>query len=257
MGLVAAPPLLPAASTGVLNQSEALVAGSVVRIERRTTYYTGSTKRYMINHGTGVIIAEQYVNNHREYLLLSNEHVAQNHHVSGDSTSTLYIVQGKGVLHAPILLETLAADSKRDQALLRTVQCEESFIVPDYLIGSPPGDVRRSVAFTEGYGNGKFATLEGEILSPNAQDWGLRCYRIDVSVGAGQSGAPLVLIGTDKRLYLTGLVFCGNDRYTEATPLHAGKGILRQFASTCRNTGINSPARTGCSLHRGVTGGRP
>ena len=185
----------------------------------------------MINHGTGVIIGEQSVNNHHEYLVLSNEHVAKNHHISGKRISILYIVAGDGV-QAPIRLETLAVDAKRDQALLRTVRCVERFTVPDYVIGSPPENIKRDIAFTEGYGNGSFATLEGKILSTSSEDWGLKCFKFEVPVGAGQSGAPLVVIGVDKRLYLTALIFCGNERYTEATPLYPGKGVLQQLTST-------------------------
>ena len=101
-----------------LQKSEAFVAESIVRILRDTTYGSGPGIRHMINHGTGVIIGEQHIHNNTEYLVLSNEHVANNEHVRGKST--LSIVEGEGV-SAPIRLEALAIDYKRDQALLQYV----------------------------------------------------------------------------------------------------------------------------------------
>jgi len=215
----------------ILRESEALVARSVVRIERQTTYAGGGRTQRMINHGTGVIIGEQQVHGHREYLLLSNEHVARNYHVNGDST--LFIVAGDGV-RAPIPLEAVATDERRDQALLRTVGCEQRFVVPDFVIGPPPEGSERDSAFTEGYGGGEFRTLRCGIVSTKARSWGLRCYRIDVAVGGGQSGAPLVVIGADQRLYLPALVFSGNDQFTAATPLHPGKGVLQHLPEMLR-----------------------
>jgi len=215
-----------------LQKSEAFVAESIVRILRDTTYGSGPGIRHMINHGTGVIIGEQHIHNNTEYLVLSNEHVANNEHVRGKST--LSIVEGEGV-SAPIRLEALAIDYKRDQALLRTVRCPDRFTVLRYVIGVPPGNITQDTAFTEGYGNGKFSVHVGDILSTHARAWGIRCYRFDIAVGGGQSGAPLVVIGADRRLYLPGLVFCGNDLHTEVTPLYPGKGVLQQFASIIRS----------------------
>ncbi len=218
----------PAASVAqsVLRQSEALVEKSVVRIERRTAYRNGAAMARMINHGTGVIVGRERLGGRTEYLLLSNEHVAHNEHVRG--TSELFIVAGEGV-RAPIRLETVAIDYRRDQALLRTIDCPETFTVPDYAIGPPPGDIRRDAAFTEGYGGGEFSILAGDILSTNAEEWGIRCYRFDVPVAGGQSGAPLVVLGPDQKLYLPGLVFCGDDRHSEATPLEPDKGVLKEL----------------------------
>lgn len=220
------PPRPTAVPQDVLRQCEQVVARSIVRIERRTSYQSGAKLQQMLNHGTGVIVGKEMVNGHREYLILSNEHVAHNDHVAG--RSTLFIVAGDGV-RTPILLETLYTDSRRDQALLRTVRCETSFEVPQYVLGPPPEDVRRDLTFTEGYGNGKFNILTGDILSTQSTDWGIRCYTFDVAVGPGQSGAPLVVIGGDKQLYLPALVFCGTDQFTDATPLYPGKGVLHEF----------------------------
>lgn len=224
--LLAAAPKASKVSASVLRESEALVARSVVRINRLTSYRSGTKQMRAANFGTGVIIGEQEVNGHREYLILSNEHVAKNNHVPG--RNTLSIAAGYGV-KAPIPLETLAVDVHRDQALLRTVKCSTSFTVPHYIIGPPQGDARQETAFTEGYGNGKFNMLPGDILSTQSKDWDLRCYRFDVPVGAGQSGAPLVVIGSDGRLYLPALIFCGNDQFTDATPLRPGEGVLRRL----------------------------
>jgi hypothetical protein len=210
----------------VLRQTEELVARSIVRINRQTAYRIGQKLLYMSNYGTGVVVGEEEVNGHREYLILSNQHVAKNNHVSGQST--LYIATGCGVA-APIVLETLSVDERRDQALLRTVGCTANFTVPHYVIGRPREDAKLDTAFTEGYGNGKFNTLVGDIESTRSKNWGLRCYRIDVPVGAGQSGAPLVVIGADRRLYLPALIFCGTDSYTAATPLYPGKGVLHKL----------------------------
>jgi hypothetical protein len=214
-------------SPTLIRHSEELVARSVVRIERQTTYRVGADKRRMINHGTGVIIGREHVNGRQEYLVLSNEHVANNYHVAGEST--LYIVVGANV-YDPIPLKTLAVDSRRDQALLRTVGCNETFAVPDYVIGSPQEDITLDTVFTEGYGNGTFGILEGKVLSTDYKDWGMRCYKIGIRVGGGQSGAPLVVMGTDKRLYLAALIFCGNERYSAATPLYPGKGVLHELS---------------------------
>ncbi len=104
--------------------------------------------------------------------------------------------------------------------------------MPEYVIGPPPEDVKRDIAFTEGYGNGEFTTLEGQILSTSSKAWGMQCYKINIRVGGGQSGAPLVVIGSDKKLYLSALIFCGDEHYTAATPLYPGKGILHQISST-------------------------
>jgi hypothetical protein len=182
----------------------------------------------MMNHGTGIIIGEQEANGRREYLLLTNEHVADNHHVSGESS--LSIVEGEG-LRAPIRLVTIAVDHKHDQALLRTDRCNQRLAVPDLVIGPPPEGSQGEDAFTAGFGNGKFTAIECAIVSTRNKSWGLRCYRMNVSVGAGQSGAPLIVIGEDKRLYLPALVFCGDDRSTEATPLYPGKGVLRHLTA--------------------------
>jgi S1-C subfamily serine protease len=182
----------------------------------------------MINHGTGIIIGEQRIDGRCEYILLTNAHVANNYHVNGEST--LSIVEGDGV-RAPIRLVTLAVDHKRDQALLRTDGCGEKLTIAELVIGPPPGGSQGDRAFTEGYGNGTFNAIECAIVSTRSKSWGLRCYRIDVSVGAGQSGAPLIIIGEDKRLYLPALVFCGDEHSTEATPLYPGRGVLRQFAT--------------------------
>lgn len=57
------------------------------------------------------------------------------------------------------------------------------------------------------------------------------CYRFDVPVGGGQSGAPLMVIGADNWLYLPSLVFCGNDCHTDATPLYQGKVSSRNFTA--------------------------
>ena len=214
-------------AAGSLRDTEALVARSIVRINRQTSYRAGKKLLHMANFGTGVIIGVQTVGGRREYLILSNEHVARNNHVAGQSTLT--IAAGYGV-KTPIALETIAVDYHRDQALLRTVGCTTTFAVPHYVIGPPREDARADTAFTEGYGNGRFNTLAGDILSTRAVDWGVRSYRIDVPVGAGQSGAPLVVIGADRRLYLPALIFCGTDRYTDATPLHAGEGVLQRVA---------------------------
>jgi len=207
-----------------------LVSQSIVKIERHTTYYAGSATGHMVNYGTGVIVGVERVNHHQEYLLLSNEHVAKNHHITGKRLSTLSIVAGNGV-REPILLETVAIDPRRDVALLRTVNCPGNLKLPDWVLGSPPEGIRRAIAFTEGYGNGVFSTLEGEIVSTKAVDWSLKCVRIDVPVAGGQSGAPLVVIGADRRLYLVALVFCGTEHYTDATPLFPGQGVLRQLTS--------------------------
>jgi hypothetical protein len=218
--------LLMNAPPNLLQQSEDAVARSIVRIERQTMYRLGDTPRRVINHGTGVVIATERVNGHPEYLVLSNEHIARNGHVLG--TSTLYIIGGRNV-SKPIRLEVLAVDRQRDQALLRTVGCEERFVLPDYVIGPPPEDVKLDNAFTAGYGDGIFSIREGGIASTSHTDWGLPCYEIDFSVGAGQSGAPLVVIGADRKLYLPALIFCGDDHHTAATPLFAGKGVLRRL----------------------------
>jgi len=225
--LLAAPPSSKV-SANALRESESLVARSIVRINRQTSYRAGLKQMHVNNFGTGVIIGEQEVNGHREYLILSNEHVAKNNHVSG--RNTLSIAAGYGV-KTPIPLQTLSVDDHRDQALLRTVGCDTSFTVPHYIIGPPKGDATQDTAFTEGYGNGRFNMLVGDILSTRSQDWGLRCYRLDIRVGAGQSGAPLVVIGVDRRLYLPALIFCGNDQFTDATPLHSGEGVLRMLGS--------------------------
>lgn len=157
-----------------MRKNEALVEKSVVRIERRTAYHNGAGIARMINDGTGVIVAGERVGGRTEYLLLSNEHVAHNEHVHG--TIELFIVAGEDV-RAPIRLETLTVDYRRDQALLRTIDCSETFTVPDYAIRPPPpGDIRRCAAFTEGYGGGEFSILAGDILSTNAEEWSIRCY---------------------------------------------------------------------------------
>ncbi len=220
---------LPVSATppAILRQDEELVARSVVEVERRTRYRAGAIAREMVNFGTAVVIGEQTVDGRREYLLLSNEHVAHNHHVRG--RSTLYIVQGSGV-RSPIRVEALAVDARRDQALLRTAGCDVAFPVPRFVIGPPPEDVKRDTSFTVGYGNGRFSTLAGDILSTTHEDWGLDCYELDRPVGGGQSGAPLVVIGTDRRLYLPALVFCGTSGYTDATPLDWRRGVLRKIA---------------------------
>ena len=230
--LCAGPANLALSRAMVLRHMEGLVARSVVRIERVTSYRVGPDINRMINHGTGVVIGEQRVNGHREYLVLSNEHVARNNHVPGESV--LHIVNGDAT-HESILLETLAVDSKRDQALLRTVGCNEAFTVPEYVIGPPPEDIKRDSVFTEGYGGGRFAIIEGEILSTEFEDWGLRCYKVGVAVRGGQSGAPLVVIGADKKLYLAALIFCGDEHFTAATPLYPGKGVLRRITSSVQD----------------------
>jgi len=220
-----------AVAPGTLRQTEELVARSVVRINRRTVYRVRGQVRQALNFGTGVIVGEERIDGHREYLILSNEHVARNERVAGENT--LSIAGGFGV-KAPIALETLEIDARRDQALLRTVHCDASFTVPDYVIGLPEGDAKEAVAFTEGYGNGRFNTLVGDIVSTRSKYWGLRCYRFDKPVGGGQSGAPLVVIGADRKLYLAALIFCGDDEYTGATPLQPGKGVLRELEMELR-----------------------
>jgi hypothetical protein len=216
-----------AGSPGLLAQQEARVAHSVVKIRRRTTFYAAGREQHAINYGTGVIIGEERINGKREYILLSNEHVAHNHHVPGGGISTLDIIAGEGV-HAPIRLELLSDDSKRDQALLRTIGCDVRFTFPEYAIGVRPERATLVGAFAEGYGGGKFGITEAKVISTEAEDWGIRCYRINASVGGGESGSPLIELGTDQRLYLVALVFCGTERYTDATPLDRRKGIFQR-----------------------------
>lgn len=216
----------------LLQQCEQEVARSIIRIERQTSYHAGAKLQRAVNHGTGVIIGAETVRGHREYLILSNEHVAHNDHIAG--RNLLFIVAGDGV-RSPIALETLFTDAYRDQALLRTVRCDVAFAVPRYIIGAPRGDVKRDAAFTEGWGNGKFNVVTEDILSTTAEDWGIRCYHLDAPVGPGQSGAPLVVVGADRRLYLPALIFCGTGQFTDATPLYPGEGVLRAFTASRRS----------------------
>jgi hypothetical protein len=182
-----------------------------------------------------VIVGRQQVNGRWEYLLLTNEHVAHNYHIEGESK--LRIIEGNGV-HAPIRLAVIAFDEKWDQALLRTIASNVAFSVPDYVIGPPPKGEFPAIAFTEGYGDGKFSTRECDIVSTRTKRWGIRSYEIDVRVGGGQSGSPLVIVGRDSRLYLPALVFCGNEHHTEATPLFPRTGVLqdRQELQVTRQT---------------------
>ena len=224
---LASPPSTPPGPGELLKQSEALVARSVVRIERRTYYRDRRGEHCMVNHGTGVMIGTQAVGKRREYLVLSDEHVADNSHVKGKTALRIVAADGNST---SILLEILWVDRKRDQALLRTVLCEQEFRLPQYVVGAP-GNLKRDMAFTEGYGNGRFAIVESKILSTDAESWGLRCYTLGAPVGAGQSGGPMVAIGADRHLYLVALVFCGDDRFTQGTPLSMDTGILRHLGN--------------------------
>jgi len=213
----------------LVRQAYAGVAGSIVCIrtvvERDLsmvvpeTGLMGMIKSPIALHGTGVVIDSTVENGQTEYVILTNDHVANpglyfDVHgrfltelkqsastTSADVEQKSYIVDSSNDDDASddIRLRVIARSPSGDVAMMETVHAPRRLTVFRGKIGNGPGDVAPgALVITTGFPYGEGAhTAFGRILDLHyAHSLGVPHvdYSVDTPLEPGQSGSPVFLI---------------------------------------------------------------
>lgn len=261
-----------ARTQALVKEAYAGVVGSVVCIravvERELsgvvakTGMMGTTRSSLALHGTGVVVDSTVENGRTEYLVLTNDHVANPtlyFDVHGDYLTELkrggtsappgvaekrYIVDSSNDEDASddVELTVVARAPGGDVALLKTVHASRPLTVFHGPIGFGGGGVKLgSLVITSGYPYGdRLNTAFGRVLDERYQH-SLGAphtdYALDTPLEPGQSGSPVFLVGIGRgatpevRFTLIGLLHAREAGAHLMLPFPLWSGMLRQLPS--------------------------
>lgn len=179
----------------------------------------GNVKSPISLHGTGVVIDSVVESGHTEYVILTNDHVANPslyfdvharffsvlkesaHAPPPDVQEALYVVDNSNDDDASddIHLRVIARNPEGDAALLQTVHAQRALQVFHGTIGYPAsGLTHGALVITSGFPFGdRLNTAFGRLLDLNrAHNLGIPHvdYSVDTPLEPGQSGSPVFLV---------------------------------------------------------------
>lgn len=245
------------------------IAGSVIRIrtiadlefnhtDRRTGEERMATRPYSVD-GTGVVIGEMMVDGNREYLILTNHHVADaSNYVLEDGgylrvnpANTMaipsvheesYLMKGPSdaITEDDVELIEIVRLVRGDMTLMHTVGARRELPVFSGRIGYAEGEVLAGMPIVTGgypYGGDKLMT-EGTILAvDHPHDLGMphEDFLLDARVEPGQSGGPVFLVEADPTMEgavtfrLVGLIHARDRKNNYAVPYQLWLESLEDF----------------------------
>lgn len=247
----------------------AAIDGSVVRIRTVADmeYSTvdpnsglrASVRNPLSVHGTGVVVGEVTVDGNREYLIVTNHHVAdvsnyvvpdgrflrENRHNTRETPSVpeesfVAFSEDGEKSDRDIRLIEVGRNARGDMAVLRTVGARTALPVFGGTIGYREGAVPAGApVITSGYPNGEAKVVEvGTVVNPHRpHELGQPHVdmTIDLAVERGQSGSPVFMVETEAtpdgpraRFTLIGLVHASEGGEKFMVPYSLWKETLAQ-----------------------------
>lgn len=229
------------------------------RSDTRTGEERPGTRPYSID-GSGVVVGEIEIDGRREYLILTNHHVADASNyvleeggylrVNPENTLAVPSVEEKSFLmRAPtqtisdedVLLIELVRHVRGDMTLMRTVGVDRELTVFDGRIGYAAGEIAEGAAVvTSGFpwGAERLVAMGSIVEVYHAHDLGMphRDFVVDLPVEPGQSGGPLFLMEEDEagavEFRLIGLIHARDRERNYAVPYSLWEDALGDFPET-------------------------
>jgi hypothetical protein len=244
------------------------IAGSVIRIrtiadlefergDRRTGEVRMATRPYSVD-GTGIVVGEMQVEGRREYLILTNHHVAdasnyvleEGGYLRVNPANTLalpsvheesYLMRdgSEEITEGDIELTELVRLVRGDLTLMRTVGADRELPIFPGRIGYVEGEVGAGAPILTGgypYGGAKRMSVGAILETDYPHELGLphEDFVIDVRVEPGQSGGPVFLIeeapsGEGMTFRLIGLIHARDRERNYAVPYRLWELALDEF----------------------------
>lgn len=254
---------------------------TVAQVERpadRAHRRDGGKLRFpLTGQGLGIVIDAVYQNGRREYVILTNNHVAdlnpyleeltaqlRRKHVKAPTMSVVeaktYVVRGVGEEASDRIRTVLVArDARGDMALLRTVGAERDLAVFPYDIGVPAAGLETQTPVVAGVlRDGTWSSLTwGRITGVRYHTLGLphTDYTVSLPLRNGQSGNPVFVVepgdesaGGPLKFTLVGLMHAREKGVPYMVPFSLWKGTLcetptgKQRSSHCTAPSERAPA---------------
>ena len=210
-------------------------------------------------HGTGFVYDTEMVNGKKEYLILTNNHVASNDaiSVSGATVWTLdkndlFIVENTydNDEKNATKLEVIAVDPDHDAAILRTINAEmgkQQFQVYKGKFGLPKatlGPKDELITFGFPYGRSKVevtgAVSAMEYVDVDVTAYPNTAYLANIPIDPGQSGSPVFYFTKEGTPHMIALVYAGMDG-SDTIKLLTPESGFRELLQTKQNTESKKP----------------
>lgn len=230
----------------------------------------------MTSDGIGIVVDIVYEAGRREYVILTNYHVANLNPFLEELTSQLkqkrveappmsvleertYVIHGAGDEPGERIRTVLVSrDLRGDMALLRTVGADRDLVVFPYDIGLPDAELQpRTPVVAGGFRAGEKGLVSwGTVTGIRHHTLGLphTDYTVSIPVEHGESGNPVFVIrgedgvpGPDLRFVLVGLLHAQEEGVSYMVPFSAWQGALcetptgRRRSSHCPSQVASSP----------------